>query len=87
MLAKGTCPRIGALLFAFADKLAFAFPKPLLALPRNRKPQKVNVWMGGWAPLPQHVDLPRYEEIQQEWNQRDCHVGVMSRLWRWLSSQ
>ena len=44
----------------------------LETLPCNRKPQKVNVWMGGWAPLPEHVDLPRYEEIQQEWNQRDC---------------
>ena len=29
-------------------------------------------------------DLPRYEEIQQEWNQRDCPDGVMSRLWRWV---
>ena len=28
--------------------------------------------MGEWAPLPEHVDLLRYEEIQQEWNQRDC---------------
>ena len=44
--------------------------------------------MSEWAPLPEHVDLPRYEEIQQEhWNQRDCHVGEMSRLWRWLTSQ
>ncbi|WP_114988367.1 hypothetical protein [Synechococcus sp. N19] len=59
----------------------------LETLPCNRKPQKVNAWMSEWAPLPEHVDLPRYEEIQQEWNQRDCHVGVMSRLWRWVSSQ
>ena len=42
--------------------------------------------MAEWALLPEHVDLPRYEEIQQEGNQRDCHVGVMSRLWRWVSS-
>ena len=34
--------------------------------------------MGGWAPLPEHVDLPRYEEIQQEWNQRDCPDGAQS---------
>ena len=59
----------------------------LEALPCNRKPQKVNVWMGGWAPLPEHVDLPRYEEIQQEWNQRDCPDGVMSRLWRWVNQR
>ena len=38
-----------------------------------------------WAPLPTEIDLPRYEEIQQEWNQRDCPNGVMSRLWRLLS--
>ena len=56
----------------------------LETLPCNRKPQKVNVWMGEWAPLPEEIDLPRYEEIQQEWNQRDCRDGVMSRLWRWV---
>ena len=39
--------------------------------------------MSEWAPLPEHVDLPRYEEIQQEWNQRDRRDGVMSRLWCW----
>ena len=50
----------------------------------NCKPQKANQWMSEWAPLPEHVDLPRYEEIQQEWNQRDCPDGVMSRLWRWV---
>ena len=32
----------------------------------HRKPQKANQWMSEWAPLPEHVDLPRYEEIQQE---------------------
>ena len=42
----------------------------LETLPCNRKPQKANQWMSEWAPLPEHVDLPRYEEIQQEWNQR-----------------
>ena len=40
----------------------------LETLPCNRKTQKVNAWMGGWAPLPGEVDLPAYEEIQQEWN-------------------
>ena len=33
----------------------------LETLPCNRKPQKVNVWMGGWAPLPEEIDLPAYE--------------------------
>ena len=56
----------------------------LETLPCNLNPEKVNVWMGGWAPLPEEIDLPRYEEIQQQWNQRDCGDGVMSRLWRWL---
>ena len=56
----------------------------LETLPCNRKTQKVNTWMGGWAPLPGEVDLPAYEEIQQEWNQRDCPDGLMSRLWRWV---
>ena len=41
----------------------------------------------GWAPLPEQVDLPRYEEIQQGWNQRDCPDGLMSRLWRWVRGQ
>ena len=62
------------------DYIAF-----LEGLPCNRKPQKVNQWMGGWAPLPEEIDLPRYEEIQQQWNQRDCPDGVMSRLWRWFN--
>ena len=33
----------------------------LETLPCNRKPQKVNVWMGSWAPLPEEIDLPAYE--------------------------
>ena len=53
----------------------------LETLPCNRKLQKVNQWMGEWAPLPEHVDLLRYEEIEQEWNQRDCRDGLMARLW------
>ena len=42
--------------------------------------------MSEWAPLPEYVDLPRYEEFQQQWNQRDCPDVVMSRLWRWVRS-
>ena len=40
--------------------------------------------MSEWAPLPEYVDLPRYEEFQQQWNQRDCPDVVISRLWRWV---
>ena len=42
----------------------------LETLPCNRKPQKVNVWMGSWAPLPENVDLPCYEAWQNRENQR-----------------
>ena len=38
----------------------------LETLPCNRKPQKANQWMSEWAPLPEHVDLPRYEEMSQD---------------------
>ena len=33
-------------------------------LPCNLNPEKVNVWMGGWAPLPEEIDLPAYEDWQ-----------------------
>ena len=42
----------------------------LETLPCNRKPQKVNVWMGSWALLPENVDLPCYEAWQNRENQR-----------------
>ena len=42
----------------------------LETLPCNPKPQKVNVWMGSWAPLPENVDLPCYEAWQNRENQR-----------------
>ena len=42
----------------------------LETLPCNRKPQKVNVWMGSMAPLPENVDLPCYEAWQNRENQR-----------------
>ena len=58
----------------------------LETLPCNRKPQKVNVWMRGWAPLPEEIDLPAYEDWQDRENQRDPK-GVMSRLWSWVNSQ
>ena len=61
----------------------------LESLPCNQHSHhlKVNQWMSDWAPLPTEIDLPRYEEWQQELNQRDSRDGVMSRLWRWVNSQ
>ena len=55
----------------------------LETLPRNRKPQRVNVWMSEWAPLPEKVDLTCYEawqdrEIQRNhngWQSFACGVG------------
>ena len=52
-------------------------------LPCNRKPQKVNVWMGSWAPLPKEIDLPAYEAWRDRENQRNPK-RLMSRLWRWV---
>ena len=61
----------------------------LESLPCNqhRQRRKVNEWMSEWAQLPTEIDLPRYEEWQQELNQRDCRDGVMSRLWRWAKAR
>ena len=36
----------------------------LETLPCNRKRQPINTWMGGWAPLPEEIDLPTYEDWQ-----------------------
>ena len=41
----------------------------LETLPCNRKTQMVNAWMGGWAPMPENVDLPCYEAWQNRENQ------------------
>ena len=56
----------------------------LEALPCNRKRQPINTWMDGcWAPLPEEIDLPAYEDWQDRENHR-IPKGVMSRLWRWV---
>ena len=47
----------------------------------HRKPQKVNAWMGGWAPLPEEIDLSSYSDWQDRENQRNPS-GLMARLWR-----
>jgi len=39
--------------------------------------------MSEWAPLPNEIDIPRYEAVQQQWNERDCPDGVMGKLQRW----
>lgn len=64
-----------------------AYIEWLESLPCNqhRQRRKVNEWMGGWAPLPTEIDLPTYEEWQQELIQRDAPDGVMGRLRRWVS--
>ncbi len=58
----------------------------LTSLPCNRRirDRQVNVWMAGYASLPTEIDLPRYEEWQQELIQRDAPDGVMPRLWHWV---
>ena len=53
----------------------------LEALLCNRRAPKVNQWMGGWAPLPEEIDLPRYEDWQDREDQRNPK-SLMSRLWR-----
>ena len=54
----------------------------LETLPCNSKPQKVNVWMGSWAPLDTEI-APAYEAWQDREIQRN-HNGYMARLWRWV---
>ena len=46
----------------------------LETLPCNLNPEKVNVWMGSWAPLPEEIDLPGYEDWQDRENQRNPRV-------------
>ena len=53
----------------------------LETLPCNRKPQKINTWMGGWAPLPEEIDLSSYSDWQNRENHRNPS-GLMARLWR-----
>ena len=80
LLLKG---KQGDLLFSL-DEMNHVYVNWLESLPCNRKLQTVNQWMGEWAPLPEHVDLPRYEGTPQRWIERDCPDAVMSRLWRWV---
>ena len=55
----------------------------LETLPCSRKRQLINTWMGGWAPLPEEIDLPAYEDWQDREIQRNPR-GLMARLWRWV---
>lgn len=58
----------------------------LESLPCNSRPLKVNQWMSEWAPLPNEIDIPRYEETQQRWIEHDCPDGVMGKLQRWMAN-
>ena len=60
--------------------------KWLDTLPCNLNPEKVNVWMGGWAPLPEEIDLADCEAWQDREIQRN-HDGFVARLWSWASSR
>ena len=55
----------------------------LETLPCSRKRQPINTWMGGWAPLPEEIDLPAYEDWQDREMQRNPK-GLMALLWRWV---
>ena len=50
----------------------------LETLPCNLNPEKVNVWMGSWAPLPEEIDLPAYEDWQDRENQRNPRVRCLA---------
>ena len=56
----------------------------LSSLPCNQRAPKINTWMGGWAPLPEEIDLPAYEDWQDSEIQRN-HNGFVARLWRWAN--
>ena len=58
----------------------------LESVPCNRKPQKVNVWMGSWASLPEEIDLADCEAWQDREIQRN-HSVFVAQLWRRVSSQ
>ena len=56
----------------------------LETLPCNRKRQPINTWMGGWAPLPEEIDLPAYEDWQDR-EMQHYSKALMARLRRWTS--
>ena len=59
----------------------------LESLPCNRgiRDRQVNVWMSGYASLPDEIDLEHSREMQQRWVVRDCPDGVLGRFRRWVS--
>ena len=56
----------------------------LTSLPNNRgvRDRQINVWMSGYAPLPEEIDLQHCEKMQQRCVVRDCPDGVLGMLWR-----
>jgi|TARA_B100002052_G_C15864781_1_gene591777 hypothetical protein len=49
----------------------------LTSLPNNQgvRSRQVNVWMAGYAPLPDEIDLEHAREMQERWVVRDCPDG------------
>ena len=46
--------------------------------------RQINVWMSGYAPLPEEIDLEHAREMQERWILRDCPDGLLAGLWRWV---
>ena len=46
--------------------------------------RQINVWMSGYAPLPEEIDLEHAGEMQERWIVRDCPDVVLGRFWRWV---
>ena len=57
----------------------------LETLPCNSIRRRSTCGWVSWAPLPEEIDLPAYEDWQDRENQRNPK-GLMSRLWRWVRS-
>ena len=45
--------------------------------------RQINVWMSGYAPLPDEIDLQHSKEMHRG-GLRECPDGLLARLWRWV---
>ena len=45
--------------------------------------RQINVWMSGYAPLPDEIDLQHSKEMHRG-GLRDCPDGLLARFWRWV---
>jgi len=50
---------------------------------RGVRQRQVNVWMSGYAPLPDEIDLQHSKEMHRG-GLRECPDGLLARLWRWV---